>query len=170
MQQYLWQNAREILGGLCVDIRWIRFAKYAASVTDLKSDWIAQCAIKAGYSVSHAHQMGKQLLERKDIQERIERYKQDYAFEAEISPVSVLREWYAIAFADAGDIVRPEVGCCRYCYGYGNEYQWTPAEYREATEKALRAKKDAPMLRWLRLRSQARTQQKLPRMRGYRQG
>ena len=34
--------------------------------------------------------------------------------------------------------------CCRYCYGFGNQYQWTEGEYAAAVDKAIEAGKPAP--------------------------
>lgn len=66
----------------------------------------------------------------------------------EITQDMVLERWWAIATADANDVIQFRRICCRYCYGKGFEYQWVDeAEFTGAlmvarlTNEAEKAKK-----------------------------
>lgn len=66
----------------------------------------------------------------------------------EITQDMVLERWWAIATADANDVIQFRRICCRYCYGKNFEYQWVDeAEFTGAlivarlTNEAEKAKK-----------------------------
>lgn len=42
--------------------------------------------------------------------------------------MSVLREWVMIATADAGELTKTRLRCCRHCYGLDHHYQWRDEE------------------------------------------
>lgn len=44
----------------------------------------------------------------------------------------VLRYFLDIAMADPNELVSIRIGCCRYCHGAGNSYQWRAREFAEA--------------------------------------
>lgn len=51
----------------------------------------------------------------------------------EITQDMVLERWWAIATADANDVIQFRRICCRYCYGKNFEYQWADeAEFVQA--------------------------------------
>ena len=56
----------------------------------------------------------------------------------------LLRRLVDIATADPRELIGLKVGCCRYCHGDGNAYQWREREYWEAVEKAERDVRLAP--------------------------
>ena len=56
----------------------------------------------------------------------------------------LLRRLVDIGTADPRELIGLKVGCCRYCHGDGNLYQWREREYWEAVEKAERDVRLAP--------------------------
>lgn len=54
------------------------------------------------------------------------------------------REFMALATANPDEVTGVRVGACRYCHGVAHQYQWTPAEFAEATRKAERAETELP--------------------------
>lgn len=103
-----------------------------------------QAAIRAGYSENGAGQSAHNLLKNSEILEAIEERKIEVAIHAKIDAAWVLRQWHDIATADVNEISQTRRICCRYCYGFDNNYQWTEAEYARAVDKAIDAGKPAP--------------------------
>lgn len=50
----------------------------------------------------------------------------------------LLQRFLDIATADPRELIGLKVGCCRYCYGEGHEYQWREGEYLHALKEAER--------------------------------
>lgn len=44
----------------------------------------------------------------------------------------LLQRFLDVATADPRELIGLKVGCCRYCYGEGHEYQWREGEYAAA--------------------------------------
>lgn len=42
-------------------------------------------------------------------------------------------------FADPNEIISLKVGCCRYCHGMGNLYQWREREFLDEADKAQKS-------------------------------
>lgn len=103
-----------------------------------------QAALRAGYAEDSARQQGYENLNKTYIREAIAERMEEVAVAASVTPEMVLREWMRIAFADPNDLVDIRRTCCRYCHGFGHQYQWTEAEYRAAVDKAVDAGKPAP--------------------------
>lgn len=103
-----------------------------------------KAAIRAGYSVHKARSIGHENLTKPDIAAEITRRKADRMQRLEISQDDVLRAMFNIARANPSELVRYVRRCCRYCYGMGHAYQWTPAELVRAqarhTEKQAKNK------------------------------
>lgn len=49
-----------------------------------------------------------------------------------------------LARADPNELIGLRVGCCRYCHGPDHQYQWTPAEFTNATTKAEQSEQPLP--------------------------
>lgn len=49
----------------------------------------------------------------------------------------VMQEWYDIATADPNEIVSLAIDCCRHCWGFDFQYQWTEQEYNEKVNEHL---------------------------------
>lgn len=50
----------------------------------------------------------------------------------------LLQRFLDIATADPRELIGLKVGCCRYCWGEGHEYQWREREYLQAVKEAER--------------------------------
>ena len=103
-----------------------------------------RAAIRAGYSENGAGQQAHLLLKNIEIQEAIAERMEEVAVAASITPEWVVAQWAKIATADPNGLVQVRRTCCRYCYGFGNQYQWTEGEYAAAVDKAIEAGKPAP--------------------------
>ena len=103
-----------------------------------------QAAIRAGYSENGAGQQAHLLLKNIEIQEAIAERMEEVAVAASITPEWVVAQWAKIATADPNGLVQVRRTCCRYCYGFGNQYQWTEGEYAAAVDKAIEVGKPAP--------------------------
>lgn len=63
----------------------------------------------------------------------------------QITQDDVLKMWWDIATADANQITELRRLCCRYCWGFGHQYQWRDAvEYEEKLAEALAKKGKEP--------------------------
>lgn len=62
---------------------------------------------------------------------------------AAVTASEVLLRFLDIADADPDELIGLRVGCCRYCYGDGGEYQWRQREFMAAVAKA--EKNDDPL-------------------------
>lgn len=63
----------------------------------------------------------------------------------QITQDAVLKMWWDIATADVNQITEYRRLCCRYCWGFGHQYQWMDAvEHEEAAVKAKAANKPEP--------------------------
>jgi len=58
-----------------------------------------------------------------------------------ITQDSVLQWWWDIATADATQLTEHHRACCRYCWGFGHNYQWRDAVEFEERSAEARAKK-----------------------------
>lgn len=103
-----------------------------------------QAAIRAGYSTNGAGVQGHELLKNIKIKEAIAERMEECAVAASITPEWVVAQWAKIATADPNGLVQVRRTCCRHCYGFGNQYQWTEAEYSAAVDKAVDSGKPAP--------------------------
>ncbi|MBP8812329.1 MAG: terminase small subunit [Laribacter sp.] len=103
-----------------------------------------QAAILAGYSQKTAGQVGYQLLQKTSIQKEIARRRKELSSGSEITPEKVLALWWARANVDVNEVVEYRRDNCRYCWGDGHAYQWTPGEYEQAKREADDAGEKAP--------------------------
>lgn len=103
-----------------------------------------RAAIRAGYSENGAGQTGHELLKNPEIRKAIAERMEEVAVAASITPEWVVAQWAKIAQADPNDIVQVRRTCCRYCHGYGHQYQWTETEYTAEVHKAIDAGKTPP--------------------------
>lgn len=65
-----------------------------------------QAAIRSGYSEKTAYSMGQQLLKKIEVQNKIQKLKNERSERTEITQDMVVQELAAIAFADATDFVQ----------------------------------------------------------------
>ena len=125
----------------------LRSDKQAAFVREYVKDWNAtQAAIRAGYSEATAGVIGCENLQKPNVRAAITRRQAEVAAIAEVDAALVVRELYDIATADPRELMAVYRDSCRHCYGIEHLYQWTPAEYAAAFDKAMKENKPAPEL------------------------
>lgn len=103
-----------------------------------------QAAIRAGYSVKTAEDIGRQLLRKTPVAAAITSQRAKVSERAEINAAWVLRQWADIASADPNDLVQYRRSCCRHCWGIGHAYQWTDAEIERERLDAVNKGKPGP--------------------------
>lgn len=94
-----------------------------------------QAAIRAGYSPHTANEQGSQLLAKLSIQRALNAARKAQQERTQITADGVLRAAWNIVTADARELVELRTGCCRCCYGVGNQWQRTLLEMNTDREK-----------------------------------
>lgn len=89
----------------------------------------AAAAARAGYSIKRARVTASDLLDDPDVNEAIKQRIEARAQRTFITQDLVLRQWFALATADANELIEYRRTCCRHCYGKGFAYQWTAGEW-----------------------------------------
>lgn len=97
----------------------------------------ARAARRAGYSHKTAVQAGYRLINDPRIKAAIDKAIADRKERLQIDGDKVLSMYWGIATADYNELVQLRRVNCRYCFGDNNEYQWTVAEYENASERAV---------------------------------
>lgn len=103
-----------------------------------------QAYIRAGYAQEGAGQAAHKLLKSAEIAAAIKERMEELAVAASITPEWVVGQWAKIATADPNALVQVRRTCCRFCHGFGHQYQWTEAEYSKAVDFACDNGKEAP--------------------------
>ena len=117
---------------------WVVYRNQAQAYKHAYGD--GSCALETARAAGH------QVYHRPAVQAEIARLVKEQA-EQSPSVASVgwlLRRLVDIGTADPRELIGLKVGCCRYCHGEGNGYQWREREYWEAVEKAERDVRLAP--------------------------
>ncbi|TKI03566.1 terminase small subunit [Martelella alba] len=110
----------------------------------LKDGNATQAAIRAGYSVKSAEQIGYQLLQKTPVAQEIAQQQKASAQRTLIEADDVLEKMWQLATFDANELAEYRRGCCRRCWGVDHKYQWTEDEYNAAVEKAELRDKPIP--------------------------
>lgn len=100
-----------------------------------------QAAIRAGYT-ANPHSAGviaARLLGEVWVQALIVEQQARVTEEATIDAAMILREYLALATADASKIMHVRHLCCRHCWGVDHLYQWKAREYAEACDWEMKA-------------------------------
>ncbi len=97
-------------------------------------------AVRAGYSGVTARSIASELLALPEIQAKVKKEMQARSERTGITADKVLERWWAVATADPNELIELRRVCCRYCYGKGHRYQWTPRELAEALAQFERDK------------------------------
>lgn len=112
----------------------------------LKDNNASQAAARAGYSKKTAEQIGYQLLQKPLVAQAIAQQQKASIVRTLGSADEVLEQMWRLATFDANQISQYRRGCCRYCYGFGHQYQWRDAvEYEERRIEALEKKRKEPL-------------------------
>ena len=115
-----------------VEKRYRLFAEYYVATNCLNA---TQAAIDAGYSKKTARQIASRLLTIVNVQIYIREAMAARVERLNITQDAVLLDWWAIAKADANELIEYRVTCCRYCWGNDYLYQYTPSEYRDLVKQ-----------------------------------
>ncbi|EPG3452758.1 terminase small subunit [Klebsiella oxytoca] len=111
----------------------------------LKDNNATQAAIRAGYSKKTAEQIGYQLLQKTSVAQAIAQQQKASIVRTLGSADEVLEQMWRLATFDANQLSQHRRGSCRYCWGFGHQYQWRDAvEFDEAGEEAKAKKRAAP--------------------------
>ena len=96
-----------------------------------------QAAIRAGYSAKTAQEQSSRLLSNVMVQAAVSAARKAQQERTQITADAMLQQAWAIATADARELIETRVGCCRYCWGEGFRYQRTVSEMNLARESWL---------------------------------
>ncbi|HIB8408173.1 TPA: terminase small subunit [Enterobacter hormaechei] len=103
----------------------------------LKDGNATQAAIRAGYSKKSAEQIGYQHLQKTSVAQAIAQ-QQKASIERTLGGADeVLAQMWQLATFDANQLSQYRRGACRYCWGFGHQYQWR--DMVEFEEKRLEA-------------------------------
>ncbi len=100
-----------------------------------------QAVIRAGYSANGADVTACRLLADPRILKLVEEEVAKVSSAANVEAADVLREWFMIATADPGELMRMRRLNCRYCNGLSHAYQWSSLEYAKACDDAMTSEK-----------------------------
>lgn len=103
----------------------------------LKDGNATQSAIRAGYSKKSAEQIGYQLLQKTSVAQAIAQQQKASIARTLGGADEVLAQMWQLATFDANQLSQYRRGACRYCWGFGHQYQWRDAV--EFEEKRLEA-------------------------------
>jgi phage terminase small subunit len=78
------------------------------------------------------------LLATTNIQDEVQRLMDERARRTGITVDRVLLHAWDVAMADARELTELRIGCCRFCWGLYNQYQYTDAELELARDKHIR--------------------------------
>lgn len=111
----------------------------------LKDGNATQAAIRAGYSKKSAEQIGYQLLQKTSVAQAIAQQQKASIVRTLGSADEVLAQMWQLATFDANQLSQYRRGACRYCWGFGHQYQWRDAvEFEEKLAEALAKKGKEP--------------------------
>lgn len=112
----------------------------------LKDNNATQAAIRAGYSKKTAEQIGYQLLQKTSVARVIAQQQKESLMRTLGSADEVLAQMWQLATFDANQLSQYRRGCCRYCWGFGHQYQWRDAvEYEEKRLEAVERQRREPL-------------------------
>ncbi|RAZ68039.1 terminase small subunit [Enterobacter cloacae] len=104
----------------------------------LKDSNATQAAIRAGYSKKTAQEQSSRLLSNVKVAQVIAQQQKASIARTLGSADEVLSQMWQLATFDANQLSQYRRGACRYCWGFGHQYQWRDAV--EFEEKRLEAK------------------------------
>ena len=112
----------------------------------LKDRNATQAAIRAGYSAKTAEQIGYQLLQKTSVAAAIDKQQKASLMRTLASADEVLAQMWQLATFDANELSQYRRGACRYCHGFGHNYQWRDmVEFEEHRLKAIEKKGKEPV-------------------------
>ncbi|MEG6183065.1 terminase small subunit [Enterobacter sichuanensis] len=103
----------------------------------LKDNNATRAAIRAGYSKKTAREQSSRLLSNVKVAQAITRQQKASIARTLGSADEVLAQMWQLATFDANQLSQYRRGACRYCWGFGHQYQWR--DMMEFEEKRLEA-------------------------------
>lgn len=111
----------------------------------LKDGNATQAAIRAGYSKKTADQIGHQLLKKTSVAQAIAQQQKASLVRTLGSADEILEQMWKLATFDANNLSQYRRGACRYCWGFGHNYQWRDmVEFNEALAKVEGSERAKP--------------------------
>jgi phage terminase small subunit len=95
----------------------------------------AKAYTEAGGSERGAKQSALKLLKNPVVMEAIQAAQDARLTELNVTASMLHRKWWELSNVDVREIIEFRYTCCRYCWGRGHKYHWTPAEFERATQK-----------------------------------
>ncbi|MDA4663908.1 terminase small subunit [Enterobacter hormaechei] len=112
----------------------------------LKDGNATQAAIRAGYSKKSAEQIGYQLLQKTSVAQAIAQQQKASIARTLGGADEVLAQMWQLATFDANQLTQYRRGACRYCWGFGHQYQWRDmVEFEEKRLEATERDKREPV-------------------------
>lgn len=109
----------------------------------LKDQNATAAAERAGYSDPN---YGRQLITNPNVARAIAQQQKESLMRTLGSADEVLAQMWQLATFDANQLSQYRRGSCRYCWGFGHQYQWRDAvEYEEKRLEALERKRREPL-------------------------
>lgn len=93
-------------------------------------------------TLKSAGTLGPRMLGKVGVAEKIFALKKERSERTGMNADRALAEVWAVATADARELVQVKVGCCRHCYGEGHKRQRTVGEMNTEREKYAAKSKD----------------------------
>ena len=112
----------------------------------LKDGNATQAAIRAGYSKKSAEQIGYQLLQKTSVAQAIAQQQKASIARTLGGADEVLAQMWQLATFDANQLSQYRRGACRYCWGFGHQYQLRDmVEFEEKRLEATERDKREPV-------------------------
>ncbi|WP_187305294.1 terminase small subunit [Citrobacter koseri] len=109
----------------------------------LKDQNATAAAERTGYSDPN---YGRQLIANPNVAQAIAQQQKESLMRTLGSADEVLAQMWQLATFDANQLSQYRRGCCRYCWGFGHQYQWRDAvEYEEKRLEAIERKRREPL-------------------------
>ncbi|WP_052135230.1 terminase small subunit [Collimonas arenae] len=105
-----------------------------------------QAAIRAGYSVKTANEQVAQHLAKLSIKQAVDAVMSDRIEQGIFDGDMVISRWVEISQANPNSLTQYWRVNCRYCWGEGHRYQFTPAEMGMRSKRSSIA---TPSARWM---------------------
>ncbi|WP_098493319.1 terminase small subunit [Collimonas sp. PA-H2] len=142
------RRAQEIVNGFDLPPRTKQFVvEYTKDMNG------TQAAIRAGYSAKTANEQAAQHLAKLSIKQAIDAVMNDRIEQGIFDGDMVISRWVEISQANPNSLTQYRRVNCRYCWGEGHRYQFTPAEMEDAKQaladaNTKRALDELPELVW----------------------
>jgi phage terminase small subunit len=147
-EQARFRRAQEIVNGFDLPPRTKLFVvEYTKDMNG------TQAAIRAGYSAKTANEQSGRLLVNVSIKQAIDAVLNDRIEQGIFDGDMVISRWVEISQANPNSLTQYRRVNCRYCWGEGHRYQFTPAEMEDAKQaladtNTKRALDELPELVW----------------------